>query len=205
MVVRGWARALELRDKETEGHTRRVAAMSVLLAREMGLDPRTRRYIHWGALLHDVGKIGVPDRILHKAGPLDDDEWAIMRRHPEHAYLMLAPIDFLGPALDIPYCHHERWDGTGYPRGLDGPAIPLAARIFSVVDVWDALRSARPYREAWDDERVIDEIVAGSGTHFDPEVVEAFLVLLDRIRDRTRLHEVVTARSLRAASAAGRN
>jgi HD-GYP domain-containing protein (c-di-GMP phosphodiesterase class II) len=183
-VVKGWSCALELRDKETEGHARRVAAATVSLARAMGVDVQTRHYLHWGALLHDIGKIGVPDRILHKPGPLDPDEWEVMRRHPEHAYAILAPIAFLTPALDIPYCHHERWDGTGYPRGLAGEAIPLGARIFSVVDVWDALRSPRPYRTEWDEPRVLAEIEAGAGSHFDPRVVDTFLELRQRVSDR---------------------
>ncbi|MBI4316523.1 MAG: HD-GYP domain-containing protein, partial [Chloroflexi bacterium] len=130
-----------------------------------------------GALLHDIGKMGVPDSILLKPGPLTDEEWVIMRLHPQLAYDMLSPINYLRSALDIPYCHHEKWDGTGYPRGLKGEQIPLAARPFAVVDVWDALRSDRPYRAAWPEEKVIEHIKAGSGSHFDPQVVEAFLGL----------------------------
>ena len=135
-----------------------------------------------GALLHDIGKMGVPDAILRKPGALDEQEWVIMRRHPEFAYELLSPITYLRAALDIPYCHHERWDGTGYPRGLKGEEIPLAARIFAIVDVWDALRSDRPYRNAWPDDRIRDHILSGSGLHFDPRVVEPFLRIVDRIK-----------------------
>ncbi len=128
-----------------------------------------------GALLHDIGKMGVPDAILLKPGPLTDEEWAIMRKHPAYAFEMLAPIDYLRRALDIPYCHHEKWDGTGYPRGLKGERIPLAARIFAVVDVWDALRSVRPYRAGWPEEKVREYIREQAGKHFDPAVAEVFL------------------------------
>jgi HD-GYP domain-containing protein (c-di-GMP phosphodiesterase class II) len=121
--------------------------------------------------------MGIPDNILFKPGPLDDAEWDIMRRHPVYAYELLSPITFLRPVLDIPYCHHEKWDGSGYPRGLKDEQIPLAARIFAVIDVWDALRSDRPYRPAWDEERVHEHIRAGAGSHFDPQVVEAFTQL----------------------------
>lgn len=176
-TIEGWSRALDLRDEETEGHTRRVTQMTTRLAREMGVNEANMIHIRRGALLHDIGKMGVPDRILLKPGPLTDDEWDIMRRHPRFAYEMLAPIAYLRPALDIPYCHHEKWDGTGYPRGLKGDEIPLAARIFAVVDVWDALRSDRPYRPAWPKEKVLDHIRSLSGTHFDPQVVEAFMRL----------------------------
>ena len=199
-MVKGWARALERRDKQTLEHARRVAAGTVSLARAMGVDPRRRRYLYWGALLHDIGKIGVPDRILHKPGPLDGEEWEIMQRHPVHAYELLAPIPFLRPALDIPYCHHERWDGRGYPRGLAGEAIPAGARIFSVVDVWDALRSSRPYRSAWEEQRVLSEIEAGAGSHFDPRVVECFLEFRRATTDRRPLHAASPVRGLRAAT-----
>jgi HD-GYP domain-containing protein (c-di-GMP phosphodiesterase class II) len=135
-------------------------------------------HIYRGALLHDIGKVGVPDGILLKPGPLTDDEWAIMRQHPAYAHDMLAPIAYLRPALDIPYCHHEKWDGSGYPRGLKGQAIPLAARIFAVADVWDALCSNRPYRAGWPLERVRAHIRAEAGRHFDPDVVAVFLRLI---------------------------
>ncbi len=143
-----------MRDKETEGHTRR------------------------GALLHDIGKMGIPDGILLKPGPLAEEEWAIMRKHPQCAHDMLSSIPYLRPALDIPYSHHEKWDGTGYPRGLKGEQIPLAARIFAVVDVWGALRSNRPYRDGWPEEKVLTYLREQSGLHFDPAVVEVFLQMV---------------------------
>ncbi len=178
-TIEGWSRLLDLRDKETEGHAERVTHMTVRLAAGMGLSEDDLVYVRWGALLHDIGKMGVPDNILLKPGALDDQEWEIMRRHPGYAYEMLSPIQFLRPALDIPYCHHEKWDGTGYPRRMAGEAIPLAARLFAVVDVWDALRSDRPYRKGWPEAKVREHIQAQSGTHFDPRAVEAFLKLLN--------------------------
>jgi PAS domain S-box-containing protein len=177
-TIEGWSRALDLRDHETEGHSARVTELSLQLARRMRLQPEELDHIRRGALLHDIGKMGVPDRILLKPGLLSTDEWEVMRLHPIHAYKWLAPIPFLHPALSIPYAHHEKWDGTGYPRGLKGEQIPLAARIFAVVDVWDALRSSRPYRSAWPEEQVTAHIHALAGTHFDPRVVAAFLELL---------------------------
>ncbi|WP_406699601.1 HD domain-containing phosphohydrolase [Singulisphaera sp. Ch08] len=173
-TIEGWSRALDLRDKETEGHTRRVTEMSVRLARAMGMGGADLINVRRGALLHDVGKLGIPDEVLLKPGALTDEEWALMRRHPTYAYEWLAPIAFLRPALEIPYCHHEKLDGTGYPRGLKGDEIPLAARIFTVVDIWDALRSDRPYRAGWPEERVLAYINALSGSHLDPRVVQAF-------------------------------
>ncbi|MBI4315333.1 MAG: MEDS domain-containing protein [Chloroflexi bacterium] len=174
-TIEGWSHALDLRDKETEGHTRRVTELSLQLARALGVTDAERVHFRRGALLHDIGKMGVPDSILHKPGPLTEDERVIMRQHPQHAHDMLSPINYLRSALDIPYCHHEKWDGSGYPRGLKGEQIPLAARLFAVVDVWDALRSDRPYRAAWPEDKVIEYIQAASGSHFDPKVVEAFL------------------------------
>ncbi len=174
-TIEGWSRALDLRDKETEGHCRRVTDMTIRLACALGLPESEMDAIRWGALLHDIGKMGVPDGILLKPGPLTDEEWRIMRRHPEYAFDLLGPVEFLRPALDIPHFHHERWDGTGYPCGLAGEAIPLAARLFAIVDVWDALRSDRPYRESWPDQRVRDHIASLAGTHFDPALVEIFL------------------------------
>jgi HD-GYP domain-containing protein (c-di-GMP phosphodiesterase class II) len=143
----------------------------------MGIGGEELLHIRRGALLHDIGKMGVPDHILLKAGPLTDEEWLIMRQHPALAHQLLAPIQYLGRALDIPYCHHEKWDGSGYPRGLKGEQIPFAARIFAVVDVWDALRSDRPYRQAWSVEQTTRHLQSLSGSHFDPAVVEAFLAL----------------------------
>lgn len=176
-TLEGWSRALDLRDKATEGHSQRVAEMTLRLARAMGITDEHLVHIRRGALLHDIGKIAIPDAILFKPGPLTDEEWEIMRRHPVYAYELLAPIAHLQPALDIPYCHHERWDGTGYPRGLRGEQIPEAARIFAVVDDWDALNSDRPYRAAWSEERVSDYLHRQAGKHFDPKAVEVFLAL----------------------------
>lgn len=173
-TIEGLSRALDYRDHETEGHSRRVTELSLCLARLLGMKEEELIHLRRGALLHDIGKIAVPDRVLLKSGPLDDSEWEIMRRHPVYAHEMLSPIAFLRPALDIPYCHHEKWDGTGYPRCLQGEQIPLAARLFAVVDVWDALRSNRPYRKAWPRERVLDHLEELAGTHFDPQIIVAF-------------------------------
>ena len=178
-TIEGWARALDLRDKETEGHTRRVTQMSLRLARALGLRGEALAHVRRGALLHDIGKLGVPDAILLKPGKLTDEEWAIMRRHPGYAHEWLSPISFLRPSLVIPYGHHERWDGAGYPRGLAGEAIPLAARLFAAVDIWDALRSDRPYRAAWPEAKVREHLRSLAGNHLDPEVVAAFLRVLD--------------------------
>ncbi len=176
-TIEGWSRALDLRDKETEGHTQRVTRLTLQLARSMSLSEAELMYVRWGALLHDIGKMGVPDQVLLKPGPLTPEEWAIMTCHPRYAYEMLAPIAYLRPALDIPYCHHEKWDGSGYPRGLKGEQIPLSARIFAVVDVADALGSNRPYQLAWPPQRVRQYVREQSGRHFDPAVVEAYLAL----------------------------
>lgn len=178
-TIEGWSRALDLRDKETEGHAQRVTEMTLKLARAFGINDGELVQVRWGALLHDIGKMGVPDRILLKPGPLSEEEWVVMKRHPVFAYEFLFPIRYLRHALDIPYCHHEKWDGTGYPRGLIGLQIPLIARIFSVVDVWDALKADRPYRPAWEDKKVREYILNSSGTQFDPQVVDAFTQLLN--------------------------
>lgn len=178
-TIAGWSHALDLRDKETEGHTQRVTEISVQLARKMGIDPQELVHIRRGALLHDIGKLGVPDHILLKPGKLTEAEWEIMRQHPAYALDMLTPISHLQPALNIPYCHHERWDGTGYPQRLKGEQIPLSARLFSIVDVWDALGSDRPYRKAWHKEKILEHIRTETGRHFDPQVVDAFLRLID--------------------------
>jgi len=176
-TIEGWAKALDLRDKETEGHSRRVTEMAVDLCHRLGMVPEELPDVRRGALLHDIGKMGVPDAILLKPGKLTDEEWVVMRRHPTYAVELLSPIKFLRPALVIPQHHHEKWDGSGYPDGLAGEAIPLAARAFAVVDVYDALRSNRPYREGWPEERVIEHIKAGAGSHFDPRVVEVFVTM----------------------------
>ena len=174
-TIEGWSHALEMRDKETERHTQRATELTVNLARTFGLSEAELAQVRWGALLHDIGKMGIPDEILHKPGPLTAEEWVVMKKHPTYAYEMLAPIHYLRLALDIPYCHHERWDGTGYPNGLKGTQIPLVARIFAVVDVWDSLTSDRPYRVAWTEKKAREHIRTSSGTHFDPQVVEVFM------------------------------
>lgn len=178
MVIEGWTRALDLRDKESEGHSMRVTEMTVQLAERFGFVEPELTDIRYGALLHDIGKIGIPDRILHKEGSLTKDERIEMQRHPEYAFSMLHGLEHLKHALAIPYSHHEKWDGTGYPLGLAGEEIPLAARLFSVVDVFDALKSERPYKAAWSDEAALAELKSLSGTHFDPEVVEEFVLMM---------------------------
>ncbi|MGQ9833112.1 MAG: HD-GYP domain-containing protein, partial [Candidatus Villigracilaceae bacterium] len=183
-TLEGWSKALELRDRETEGHAQRVTELTLELARRMGVPPADLVHIRRGVLLHDIGKMGIPDQILRKTGPLTKEEWAIMRQHPKLAYDLLAPIAYLRPALDIPYCHHEMWNGKGYPRGLKGEEIPIAARIFSVVDVWDALAFDRPYRSAWPREKIIRYIRSQAGKHFDPMVVDAFLEMIAELKDR---------------------
>ena len=177
-TIEGWSRALDLRDKETEGHTQRVTEMTMRLARQFDIAEEQLVHIRRGALLHDIGKMGIPDAILFKPDKLDDAEWKIMRSHPQYAFDLLSPIDYLQPALEIPYCHHEKWDGTGYPRGLSGEAIPITARLFAIVDVWDALTSDRPYRAAWSREQALAEIQAQVGKQFDPRVVLTFLRLV---------------------------
>jgi PAS domain S-box-containing protein len=173
-TIEGWAKALELRDQETEGHSKRVTDLTVKFAYELGLNDEAIGNIMRGSLLHDIGKMGIPDAILNKPGKLTEEEWTLVRRHPQDAYDMLSPIKYLKPALDIPYCHHERWDGSGYPRGLKGEEIPLAARIFAVVDVWDALTSDRPYRKAWPRSKAKEYMLSQAGIHFDPHIVEVF-------------------------------
>ncbi|MBL8050177.1 MAG: GAF domain-containing protein [Anaerolineales bacterium] len=178
-TIEGWSKALDLRDRETEGHTRRVTELTLKLAQQLGLTRNEIINLRRGALLHDIGKIGIPDHILLKPGNLTDDEWVIMHQHPQYAYDMLVSVEYLRPALEIPYCHHEKWDGTGYPRGLKGEEIPISARIFAVADVWDALTSHRPYRLAWSKEKALEFIRSQSGIHFDPKVVEAFLKFIE--------------------------
>jgi PAS domain S-box-containing protein len=177
-TIEGWSRALDLRDKETEGHTRRVTEMTLKLWQAMNLPADDLVHLRRGALLHDIGKMGISDLLLQKPGPLDETEWVDMRKHPLYAYEMLYPIVHLRPALDIPYCHHEWWDGTGYPRRLKGEEIPLAARVFAIVDVWDALSSDRPYRRALPQAEVLAHLQEGSGRHFDPSLVPLFINML---------------------------
>jgi putative nucleotidyltransferase with HDIG domain len=164
-----------MRDHETEGHTLRVTDLTMKLARAMGVSESQLIAIRRGALLHDIGKMGVPDAILLKEGKLTDEEWVVMRQHPQFAHDMLLPIAYLNDALSIPYCHHERWDGTGYPQGLKGDLIPIAARIFAVVDVWDALTNDRTYRKKWSKQKALQYIKEQSSGHFDPRVVDIFL------------------------------
>lgn len=174
-TIEGWAKALELRDSETEGHTQRVAELTLKVACALGIREDELDHVRRGALLHDIGKMAVPDAVLLNTGSLTEEQQQIMRQHPAVAFNLLSPIQYLRPALDIPYCHHERWDGTGYPRGLKGEQIPLAARIFSIADNWDALISARRYREAWPPEKVAEHIRSLAGTYFDPNLVDIFL------------------------------
>ncbi len=177
-TLEGWAHALELRDKETQGHSLRITNMTLELAKRLGIEDDSLENIRRGALLHDIGKMGVPDTILLKPGRLTEDEWAIMQKHPTYAYEMLSELPYFREALDIPYCHHEWWDGTGYPRGLKGTDIPLSARIFAIVDAWDALVSDRPYRKAWVKQSALKHIIDQSGTHFDQEVVNCFVQMM---------------------------
>jgi putative nucleotidyltransferase with HDIG domain len=182
-TLEGWSRALDLRDKETEGHTQRVTEMTLRLARDMGVPEADLIHIRRGALLHDIGKMAISDSILNKPGPLTPEEQEVMRRHPVYAYELLYPIAYARPALDVPYCHHEKWDGTGYPRGLRAEQIPLAARIFAVVDVWDALRHDRPYHPAWSETKTREYIRHSSGEYFDPRVVDIFLQMQREISE----------------------
>jgi putative two-component system response regulator len=177
-TIESLSHALDLRDRETEGHSQRVTELTVQLAQALNMSSEEIMHLRRGSLLHDVGKIGIPDSILQKPAPLTDQEWAIMRRHPQLAYDMLNPIEYLRPALEIPLNHHENWDGAGYPRGLKGEEIPLAARLFAVIDVWDALTSNRPYRPAWSETDALTYIREQSGKHFDPQVVDLFFKVI---------------------------
>jgi HD-GYP domain-containing protein (c-di-GMP phosphodiesterase class II) len=179
-TIEGWSRALEMRDQETEGHTRRVVSLTLRLAKEMKFPNESQIHLRRGATLHDIGKMGIPDHILRKPGPLTEEEWKIMRQHPQYAYDLISPIAYLRPAMDIPCYHHERWDGSGYPAGLKEKKIPLPARLFAVIDVFDALVSDRPYRSAWSKQAALDYIYEGAGKLFDPAIVTAFLKLVKR-------------------------
>lgn len=178
-TIEGWSRALDLRDKETEGHTQRVTEMAMRLGQKLGLSDQDLKYMRWGGLLHDIDKMAVPDRILLKPEALTPEEWEIMRQHPSFSLQMLSPIQYLKPALDIPYCHHERWDGSGYPRGLKREEIPLAARIFAVADVFDGLTSDRPYRTRWTELQAKEYIRQHAGSIFDPQIVYMFLQMME--------------------------
>lgn len=180
ITLEGWARALEFRDKETEGHSRRVTETTIKIARALDIPEDELVHIYRGAILHDIGKMAVPDDILRKAGSLTNDELGIIRNHPEIARQLLEPIPYLRKAMEIPYCHHERWDGTGYPRGLKGREIPVAARIFAIADVWDAVQADRPYKKGWPREQAIQYIKDKTGTHFDPHIADVFLRLVEK-------------------------
>ena len=180
-VTLAWARQLSLRNSEREDHLQHVTELTARIARAMGLGPEALRHIRYGALLHDLGKLAVPESILMKPGPLTDDEWRVVLTHPEHARQMLLTVPHLSRAVDIPSAHHERWDGTGYPRGLKAEQIPIAARIFAVVDMWDTLCSDRPYRKRWSPDKAREHIRSLAGTSFDPAVVEAFIKVLERV------------------------
>jgi HD-GYP domain-containing protein (c-di-GMP phosphodiesterase class II) len=174
-TVEGFVRALEMREREPLGHTRQVAEVTARLAKAAGIQEPEIPHVRRGAFLHDIGKLGIPESILHKTEPLTDDEWTVIRSHPQISYDLLSPIVYLHPALDIPYCHHEKWDGTGYPHGMKGTDIPLTARIFAVIDVWDALISERPFRDAWPEEKASEYIREQAGLRFDPDIVDIFL------------------------------
>lgn len=179
-TIEGWVRALDLRDRETEGHTQRVTELTLRVAAKLGFTDEEMVHIKRGALLHDMGKMAIPDEILQKTGPLNESEWVKMRQHPVYAFEMLSNISYLHPALEIPFFHHERWDGSGYPRGLKGEEIPLAARMFAIVDVWDALSSDRPYRKKLPRNEVIAYLREKSGTLFEPRLVDMFLEMIDK-------------------------
>jgi putative two-component system response regulator len=179
-TIESLSHALDLRDRETEGHSRRVTELTIQLAQALNISEEEITHYRRGALLHDMGKIGIPDSILQKPDTLSEEEWVIMRKHPQLAYDMLYPIEYLHPALDIPYSHHEKWDGSGYPRGLKSEEIPMSARLFAVADVWDALTSDRPYRAAWSEEEALQYIREQSGKHFDPNVVELFFKVVQK-------------------------
>ncbi|MFN8412022.1 MAG: response regulator [Anaerolineales bacterium] len=174
-TIEGWVSALDLRDRETEGHSLRVTQMMVKFAQRVGIEQSRLEDVRRGALLHDIGKLGIPNSILLKPGKLTEDEWDVMRKHPVYAYEWLSVIDFLTPALDIPYCHHEKWDGSGYPRGLRGEEIPVEARMFAIIDVWDALCSDRPYRAAMPETEALAFMKTQSGIHFDTKLLEIFM------------------------------
>jgi HD-GYP domain-containing protein (c-di-GMP phosphodiesterase class II) len=189
LEIEGWSETLCLRNKETEEHTLRVAEMTVMLAYLAVIPESEITYVRFGALLHDLGKMGIPDSILLKPGRLSKGEWDVMRKHPDYSYDLIYPVEYFRPCLSIPYSHHERWDGTGYPQGLKGTEIPLSARLFAIVDVWETLSSDRVYRTAWPQDRVMEYIRQQSGTHFDPGVVELFLYTISKKMYATRTEQ----------------
>jgi HD-GYP domain-containing protein (c-di-GMP phosphodiesterase class II) len=180
-TIEAWTSALDLRDKESPGHTQRVTEMTVRLAKIIGISAEKIPSVHRGALLHDIGKLGIPDSVLHKTSSLSNQEWVLVRRHPQIAYDMLSSIVFLFSAVDIPHYHHEKWDGTGYADGLKGEQIPLTARIFTVVDVYESLTSDRLYRKAWPEEKALEYLHEQAGKHFDPKIVDIFLKELPKL------------------------
>lgn len=180
LEIEGWSENLYLRNKETEEHTLLVAEMTVMLASVAGIPENEITYVRYGALLHDIGKMGIPASILLKPGQLTSAEWETMRKHPDYAYDLIYPVEYLRPCLPIPYSHHEKWDGTGYPQRLKGEQIPLPARLFAIADVWETLSSDRVYREAWSQKKVMKYIRQQSGTHFDPNAVDLFLYALSK-------------------------
>ena len=182
-TIEGWSKAIELRNKEMEGHAHRVMGLTIDLAKKCGIPEKELEYIRRGALLHDIGKIAIPDSILFKPGKLTEDEWQVMRKHPLYAHEFLSPTSFLKNSIDIPYCHHEHWDGSGYPRGLKGEEIPLAARVFTIIDVWDALCSDRCYRPAWTQEEAKTYILSQSGKMFDPRIINLFIELISEKKE----------------------
>lgn len=204
-TLEGWSRALELRDKEIEGHSLRVTELAIEVAKIFDFDENAIEHVYYGALLHDIGKMGIPDEILNKPGALTSEERKIINQHPTYAFEMLKDIEYLQPAISIPYSHHENWDGSGYPQGLQGKEIPLPARIFSVVDNWDALTSDRPYRKAWSNKKTINYIKEQSGKRFDPQVVDVFMKIVTRIDELLRnasKHNVHQTRGIRTAKLA---
>jgi putative nucleotidyltransferase with HDIG domain len=178
LTLEAWAKVLEYRDKETEGHSRRLVELSTRLAKALGLSPEDVTHLGRGALLHDIGKLAIPDEVLLKPGELNDSERTLMQQHPVYAKQMLSRVTFLQPSVEVAYSHHERWDGLGYPEGLKGEEIPLSARIFAVVDQWDALTSDRPYRKAWTKEKVLAYFQENAGKIYDPKIVDVFLTII---------------------------
>jgi HD-GYP domain-containing protein (c-di-GMP phosphodiesterase class II) len=193
-TISGWVHVMDLRHKETKNHSIRVTNMALELAKLSGIsDKKKLEDIKRGAILHDIGKIGIPDAILVKPGSLDTKEWEIMKTHPQIAHDLLMEIDFLSPCIAIPYCHHERWDGSGYPQGLKADAIPIEARIFAVVDVWDALIHPRVYKPAWSEEEVLQHIQEQAGRHFDPTIVKLFLENYEEIKCHAKAGDFITS------------
>ncbi|ABM03067.1 metal dependent phosphohydrolase [Psychromonas ingrahamii 37] len=195
-TMSGWVHLIDLRHRETKNHTERVTKMTLKLTKLFGItDPVELNHIKWGAMLHDLGKIALSDNVLTKPGKLDSAEWAEMKMHPQIAHDILSTIDYLIPCRDIPYCHHEKWDGSGYPQGIKGDAIPITARIFAVIDVWDALIHSRVYKSGWPEEKVLQHIKEQSGSHFDPDIVKLFLENYSEIKESLRVTDAPTSQN----------